>query len=82
MNAASRQLLFRSDFLQSSAQALTGVAQWITRPPANQRVAGGSVPGQRTCLGCGPSLVGVCKGQITDVSDLSLPLFLPPFPSL
>ena len=33
---------------------LAGVAQQIGRQPANQRVAG-SIPGQGTCLGCGPS---------------------------
>ena len=32
---------------------LAGVAQWIKRGPANQRVAG-SIPSQGTCLGCGP----------------------------
>ena len=30
-----------------------GVAQWIGHGPANQGVAG-LVPGQSTCLGCGP----------------------------
>ena len=34
--------------------ALVGVAQWIERRPANQRVAG-SLPSQGTCLACGPS---------------------------
>ena len=33
--------------------ALTGVAQWIERWPANHRVAG-SIPNWGTCLGCGP----------------------------
>ena len=33
--------------------ALVGVAQWIERQPANQRVTG-SIPSQGTCLGCGP----------------------------
>ena len=33
--------------------ALAGVAQWIERGPANQRVAG-SIPSQGTCLGCEP----------------------------
>ena len=51
---------------------LASVAQWIECWPANQRVA---------CLGCwvGPQL-GVCKGQ--QHTDISLPLFLPPFSSL
>ena len=34
-------------------RALTPVAQWIERHPANQRVAS-SIPSQGTCLGCGP----------------------------
>ena len=33
--------------------ALAGVAQWIERGPANQRVTG-FIPSQGTCLGCGP----------------------------
>ena len=32
--------------------ALAGVAQWVARRPANQRVAG-SMPGQGTGLSCG-----------------------------
>ena len=34
---------------------LAGVTQWIECWPENQRVAG-SIPGQGTCLGCGPGL--------------------------
>ena len=60
--------------------ALAGVAQWIDCQPANQRVTG-LIPGQGTCLGCGPGPhLGVCEGQ--PHTDVSLPLFLPPFPSL
>ena len=33
--------------------ALAGVAQWIERWPANRKVTG-LIPGQGTCLGCGP----------------------------
>ena len=33
--------------------ALAGVAQWTERWPVNQRVTG-LIPGQGTCLGCGP----------------------------
>ena len=33
--------------------ALAGVAQWIECWPANRKVTG-SIPGQGTCLGCGP----------------------------
>ena len=55
---------------------LTGVAQWVGRLLAKQKVTG-SVPSQGTCLGCGfgPSH-GVCERQPIDVS---LPLFLLPF---
>ena len=60
--------------------ALAGVAQWIECWPANQRVAG-LIPCQGTCLGCGPGpQLGVCKRQLH--IDVSLPLFLPPFPFL
>ena len=33
--------------------ALAGVAQWIEHGLANQKVTG-SIPGQGTCLSCGP----------------------------
>ena len=57
-------------------QALAGVAQWIERRPANQRVAS-SIPSQGTCLGCGPSAqLGACEMQ--QHIDVSLPLLLPP----
>ena len=56
-----------------AVSALAGVAQWIEHQPANQKVAG-SIPSQGTA---GP--LGVWEMQPIDVS---LPLFLPPFPSL
>ena len=34
-------------------RTLAGVAQWIERPAAKQRVAS-SIPSQGTCLGCRP----------------------------
>ena len=40
--------------MKKNLMALAGVAQWIERRPANQRVAG-SIPSQGTCLGCGPA---------------------------
>ena len=58
-------------------EALAGVAQWIECRPANQRVAS-SIPSQGTCLGCGPGPQWrPCKRQ--PHTDVSLPLFLPPF---
>ena len=63
---------------------LAGVAWWVEWQPVNPEVAG-SLPGQGTGLGCRPGTqVGACKRQLVDVShiDVSLPLFLSPFPSL
>ena len=53
-----------------------GVAQWIECRPTNQRVSG-SIPGQGTCLDCGPGpqLGAHERHPHIDVS-------LPPFPSL
>ena len=36
---------------------LAGVAQWIERWPVKQKVSG-LIPGQGTCLGCGPGPSG------------------------
>ena len=60
--------------------ALAGVAQRIECQTASQRVAC-SIPTQGTCLGCGqvPQL-GACERQ--PHTDVSLLLFLFPFPSL
>ena len=62
--------------------ALTSMAQWVGHHPANQKVAG-LIPGQGTCLGCGPGpWIGVCERQPTDVS-LTPQCFSPSlFPSL
>ena len=62
--------------------ALAGVAQWTECWPVNWRVAG-LIPSQGTCLGCGPQL-GACRRQPMFLShtDVSLPLFHPPFLSL
>ena len=60
--------------------ALAGVAQWIDCWSVNQR-ATGSISSQGTCLGCGPGPhLGAWQRQ--SHIDISLPLFLPPFPSL
>ena len=59
---------------------LAGVAQWTECQPVNQMVAG-SIPSQGTCLGCGTGPQwGAHKRQ--PHIDVSLPPFLPPFPSL
>ena len=53
---------------------------WIECWPVNQRVTG-SIPSWGACLGCGPGpQLGACEGQ--QHVDVSLPLFLLPFPSL
>ena len=39
--------------VKNKTSNLAGVAQWIERWPANQRVAG-SIPNQGICLGCRP----------------------------
>ena len=60
--------------------ALAGVAQWIECRPVNQRVVS-SIPSWHECLGCRqvPSRGHVKGGPHIDVS---LPIFLPPFPSV
>ena len=58
--------------------ALAGVAQWTECQAKNQRVTC-SIPREGTYLGCGPGpQLGACNLSHTDVS---LPFFLPPFPS-
>ena len=60
--------------------APAGVAQWIEHWTAKQRVAG-SIPSQGTCLAFRPGTqLGAHKRQLH--TDVSFPLFLPPFPSL
>ena len=64
---------------------LGDVAQWIEHRPVNQKVAS-SIPSQDTCLGCGPGpWLGAVRGNQSmylSHMDVSLPLFLPPVPSL
>ena len=51
-------------FLKKCKTALAGVAQWTEHQPVNQKVAS-SIPGQGTCLGCGPGpQLGACKKQL------------------
>ena len=60
--------------------ALAGLAQWIECWPVNQKVRG-LIPSQGTYLGCGPGpQERTCERQ--PHIDVSLPLFLPPSPSL
>ena len=67
-------------FTYKNQSALAGVAQWIEIWPVNQRVAS-SIPGQDIYLGCEPGpQEGAHEWQLH--IDVSLPLFLPPFPSL
>ena len=66
--------------------ALAGVAQWIEHQPVNQGVAG-SIPSQGTCLSYRPGspVGGHVRGNQSMFLlhiDVSLPLFLFPFPSL
>ena len=60
--------------------ALAGVAQWTECWPLNQRVTG-LIPSQGIGLGCGPGpWLEACQTQ--PHIDISLPLFLPHFPSI
>ena len=67
-------------FINDIPFALAGVAQWIEHGPANQRVAS-SIPSQGTCLGCRPGPQWGARERQPHM-DVSLPLFLLPFPSL
>ena len=57
--------------------ALTSVAQLVEHCPTKQKVTG-SIPSQGTSLGCrmDPQLMFIFH------TDVSLPPFLPPFPTL
>ena len=65
-------------YLKVTYSALAGVSQWIECQPAQQRV-NSSVPSQSTCLGCGPGPQCGAYKRHPNI-DVSLPLFLPPFP--
>ena len=69
----------RGGVLRNTSRAMAGVAQWIEFQPVNQRVAD-LIPSQGTCLGCKPSprWGEVCERQ--PHTDVSLCVFLPPFP--
>ena len=56
------------------------MAEWIECQPANRKVVG-SIPSQGTSPGCGPGpQLGAHERQ--PHIDVSLPLFVLPFPSL
>ena len=72
-------------YFYGKTTALAGVAQWMEHRPVHQKVTS-SIPSQGTCLGCGPGPhLGRARGNwpvyLSHIS-VSLPLFLPPFPSL
>ena len=53
---------------EKAPMTLTGVTQGLGHHPANEKAAG-LAPHQGTCLGFGPDpWLGVCKGQLIDVS--------------
>ena len=79
MNKRDRWLLKCLEF-KTGDPSLAGVAQWIGRRPANQKVLGW-FPSQGTCLSWGPGPQEGAPERQPHI-DVSLPLFLPPFPSL
>ena len=70
--------VLNSKFIKMYALALAGVAQWIERRPANQRVAG-SIPNHGTCLGCGPGQVST-RGHVRGNHTLMFLSFSPSLP--
>ena len=69
---------FSANTFNVKGLSLAGVVQWIEPGPSNQRVTS-LIPSQGTYLGCRPApQLGVRKGQ--PHTDVSLPLFLLPFP--
>ena len=55
-HSASKYILMSSNFKTNKQKpTLAGVARWIERQPANQRVTG-LIPSHGPCLGCGPGL--------------------------
>ena len=72
--------IHRKNKTKQNKIALAAAAQWIERWLANQRVTG-LIPSQGICLGCGPGpQLGVHERQ--PHTDVSLPLFFPPFSSV
>ena len=76
---AQHQVAWDTATNKTEVPALAGAAPWIGCRPVHGKLAG-SIPGQGTGQRSGPGpRLEVCKRQPISVS---LPLFLPPFPSL
>ena len=69
----------QNSFNEKGAQALAGVAQWIERQIGTNKSVTSSIPSQGTCLGCRPGPQWRAHERQPHI-DVSLPLFLPPFP--
>ena len=77
-NTRGRKSLVHQD--QAYGSVLTSVAKWVEHQPVNQKVAS-LIPSQGTCLGCRlDPQSGACERQ--PHIDVSLTLFLSPFPSV
>ena len=62
---------------ETDKQALAGVAQWVVRHPANQKVTGLN-PSQGTCLGCSQfQIVGVREAADPCISCTTMFLSFP-----
>ena len=78
-NFHTERNLRHNNMVPQEKTALAGVAQWTELRPAKWEVTG-SIPSEGTCLGCRPSpQLGAWEKQPIIVS---LPLFLPPLPSV
>ena len=77
--------MYPAKLFKKEAAGLTGMAQLGGCRPAKRKVPG-LIPGQGTGLGCRPGpRLGHVRGNWSTFLlyiGVSLPLFLPPFPSL
>ena len=73
-------------FVWKYQAALSGVVPLVRHHSAKQKATAGSIPSQGTCLGCGFGPQVRVRGEAIDRCfshiNASLPLFLPPSPSL
>ena len=85
IHVTQRLNIFLSWSRKAGNIALAGVTQWVEQQPANRKVAS-LIPSQGMCPGCGPGPTsGHARGSQSmylSQTDVALPLFLPPFPSL